>query len=81
MALKYLTQAKYAWRSFFFAYGGSCLCRLGSGELWCIVVLVGGLRFVYPLSGVCMHAGWDVIGVYRALGSVLTCEVGVKVDC
>ncbi len=37
----------------------------GAWQSW---YMVGGLRFVYALSGVCMHARWDVIGVYRAWG-------------
>ena len=39
----------------FFAYGGSCLCRLGSGELWCMAVLVHG-RWLE----VCLCVEWSM---------------------
>ena len=35
-----------------FAYGGSYLCRLGSGELWCMVVF-----FVRRVEYAFMRAG------------------------
>ena len=41
-----------------FAYGGSYLCRLGSGELWC---MVGDLRIFYAQSEACMHGGLSLV--------------------
>ena len=41
--------------AFFFAYRGSYLCRLGSGELW---YMVGDLR----IEEWSMHVRWDALG-------------------
>ena len=50
------TYAKYALCGLF-AYGGSYLCRVDSGELWC---MVGDMRFVYVWGGVRMRSGMSL---------------------